>query len=598
MQLWVKSVGSSATSSANIETQPRQSRGGPPDRMATPGVGQDIEALCGRCGQVWHVVMAKMGDRIAKVVCKRCGGHHRYRDENAGAEAERGRGGGRAERRRRGAPSRRARGRRSAAPLPAVRSRPSRRAPTRRATATSPASGSRTRPSASAWSPARPGAGKVEVVFPSGARVLACAKVDLDAGAAGRHRRICRSPTARRSEARRPARASSCASASTRTIRGGHPWIYRDALAGAPRLARWRARRWSPTRDGRPLALGFWDARSPIAVRILERGARPRRRSGGAGRRARRGGAGAAAGVHRPARDRRLPLDPRRGRRRCPACTSTSTATRASCATTATGARAFYRDLPERLRPRRRRGRHGAATPSSSGGARGAAATPRPTRPASCSARARGRDRGARERAALRRRPAARTEGRAVPRPARQPRAGADAGARPARAEPVRLHGRLLDLRGGGRRARDRRPSTWPRRPSRRRAATSSATACRPTARASWPATRSRSSSGAARDGERFDLVISDPPSFAPSRRALAAGPARLPAPAPPVRGGHRAGRDAVRGLVLEPRRPRRVPRHRPRRRARRRPPVRAARAARRRRPTTRSCRNFRRATT
>ena len=43
--------------------------------MPTPGVGEDIEALCGRCGQVWHVVMAKMGDRIAKVVCKRCGGH-------------------------------------------------------------------------------------------------------------------------------------------------------------------------------------------------------------------------------------------------------------------------------------------------------------------------------------------------------------------------------------------------------------------------------------------------------------------------------------------------------------------------------------------
>src|SRR5690349_213946 len=49
--------------------------------MATPAVGEDIEALCGRCGQVWHVVMAKMGDRIAKVVCKRCGGHHRYRTE-------------------------------------------------------------------------------------------------------------------------------------------------------------------------------------------------------------------------------------------------------------------------------------------------------------------------------------------------------------------------------------------------------------------------------------------------------------------------------------------------------------------------------------
>src|SRR6267142_1559829 len=54
--------------------------------MATT-VGQDIEALCGRCGQVWHVVMAMMGDRIAKVVCKRCGGHHRYRREDEGDSA-------------------------------------------------------------------------------------------------------------------------------------------------------------------------------------------------------------------------------------------------------------------------------------------------------------------------------------------------------------------------------------------------------------------------------------------------------------------------------------------------------------------------------
>jgi hypothetical protein len=50
--------------------------------MATPAVGEDIDALCGKCGQVWHVVMAKMGDRIAKVVCKRCGGQHLYRTDN------------------------------------------------------------------------------------------------------------------------------------------------------------------------------------------------------------------------------------------------------------------------------------------------------------------------------------------------------------------------------------------------------------------------------------------------------------------------------------------------------------------------------------
>src|SRR4029077_2324651 len=63
--------------------------------MGTPAVGEDIEALCGRCGQVWHVVMAKMGERIAKVVCKRCGGHHLYRTEKSveGAAAQRAGGG-------------------------------------------------------------------------------------------------------------------------------------------------------------------------------------------------------------------------------------------------------------------------------------------------------------------------------------------------------------------------------------------------------------------------------------------------------------------------------------------------------------------------
>jgi hypothetical protein len=55
--------------------------------MATPAVGEDIDALCGKCGQVWHVVMAKVGERIAKVVCKRCGGQHLYRTEQVGEAA-------------------------------------------------------------------------------------------------------------------------------------------------------------------------------------------------------------------------------------------------------------------------------------------------------------------------------------------------------------------------------------------------------------------------------------------------------------------------------------------------------------------------------
>jgi 23S rRNA (cytosine1962-C5)-methyltransferase len=57
----------------------------------------------------------------------------------------------------------------------------------------------------------------------------------------------------------------------SRAIRGGHPWVFRDAVEDAPRLesgalVELRAR------EGRPLALGFWDARSAIAVRILQAG--------------------------------------------------------------------------------------------------------------------------------------------------------------------------------------------------------------------------------------------------------------------------------------------------------------------------------------
>jgi 23S rRNA (cytosine1962-C5)-methyltransferase len=61
-----------------------------------------------------------------------------------------------------------------------------------------------------------------------------------------------------------------------RSIRRGHPWIYRNALAereGLENGALVEVR----TRDGRALATGFWDAASPIAVRVLESGG-PRHR--------------------------------------------------------------------------------------------------------------------------------------------------------------------------------------------------------------------------------------------------------------------------------------------------------------------------------
>jgi hypothetical protein len=42
-------------------------------------VGADIESLCSKCGDVWHVVVAKVGETVVKVQCKECGGYHRYR---------------------------------------------------------------------------------------------------------------------------------------------------------------------------------------------------------------------------------------------------------------------------------------------------------------------------------------------------------------------------------------------------------------------------------------------------------------------------------------------------------------------------------------
>lgn len=57
----------------------------------------------------------------------------------------------------------------------------------------------------------------------------------------------------------------------SRSIRQGHPWIYRDAL-DVRVIPDNGALVEIHTRDGRPIARGFWDERSPIAVRVLESG--------------------------------------------------------------------------------------------------------------------------------------------------------------------------------------------------------------------------------------------------------------------------------------------------------------------------------------
>jgi 23S rRNA (cytosine1962-C5)-methyltransferase len=53
-----------------------------------------------------------------------------------------------------------------------------------------------------------------------------------------------------------------------RAIKQGHPWLYRDALRPVSGLVD-GAVVMVMTGDGRPLARGFWDTKSPLAVRIL-----------------------------------------------------------------------------------------------------------------------------------------------------------------------------------------------------------------------------------------------------------------------------------------------------------------------------------------
>jgi len=54
-----------------------------------------------------------------------------------------------------------------------------------------------------------------------------------------------------------------------RALRQGHPWIFRDALTEARAIASGAVVAVTG-RDGKPLAHGYWDAVGPIAVRVLD----------------------------------------------------------------------------------------------------------------------------------------------------------------------------------------------------------------------------------------------------------------------------------------------------------------------------------------
>jgi hypothetical protein len=56
--------------------------------LMSAAVGADIESLCSKCGDVWHVVVAKVGEEVVKVQCKQCGGYHRHRSVNGAPAAK------------------------------------------------------------------------------------------------------------------------------------------------------------------------------------------------------------------------------------------------------------------------------------------------------------------------------------------------------------------------------------------------------------------------------------------------------------------------------------------------------------------------------
>jgi len=59
------------------------------DSALSLAVGADIESLCAKCGDVWHVVVAMVGAKVAKVQCKQCGGYHRHKSKDAPVKAKR-----------------------------------------------------------------------------------------------------------------------------------------------------------------------------------------------------------------------------------------------------------------------------------------------------------------------------------------------------------------------------------------------------------------------------------------------------------------------------------------------------------------------------
>jgi hypothetical protein len=143
--------------------------------MKTPGTGADIESICSKCGDVWHVVVAKVGEKIARVQCKECGKEHRHKPLASATAAEK-------KAKPVGAPSARslkaaAKARAEATPIVDVdTSKPVR---TYKASELFTPGERIAHPTfGQGIAEVSPGPGKIQVFFPEGRRILAMAKAD------------------------------------------------------------------------------------------------------------------------------------------------------------------------------------------------------------------------------------------------------------------------------------------------------------------------------------------------------------------------------------------------------------------------------------
>jgi hypothetical protein len=138
-------------------------------------VGADIESICGKCGDVWHVVVAKVGDTIARVICKQCGREHRHKPPGGTAQGKPAAGAAR------GAPARKSRAKAAPEPdTPKVTFDPNKPPRPYRPTEHFDPGDRVAHPTFGVGIvEGSPGPGKIDVLFPSGRKVLAQAKEDL-----------------------------------------------------------------------------------------------------------------------------------------------------------------------------------------------------------------------------------------------------------------------------------------------------------------------------------------------------------------------------------------------------------------------------------